>query len=416
MRAVFACALLATAIVAAWAAPAGASDALNGRIAYTTHGLDGTGEIFSIDPDGSHPLRLTEHPGYDAQSDWSPDGKSIVYRRSPTTTGFEVWRMTADGENETQMTFGLDLPTDAYSSSQPAWAPDGERILFRASGGLFTIAPIFTMPNKPGAEKQLLLQAEVPLWYPSLSPDGSQLLVAAQYPRINRREDRAVEIIDSPFAAPRRVVFDGAKDSPGVYDSAGNWSPDGSEIAFESDVDGDMDVYVIRADGTGLRQLTGVEPDANAHDEGPSWSPDGLQLAFTSGPDDLNGDIHVMNAADGSAVRRITFNESPVRLWGRDESPDWQAILIGEEMRPLGDLVMSGPGVYSLHAGGKLRDERARRLARRWSRLAAHGIRLKVLAGMRISREDVGHGATAVRGTPIGRHPDRRIAFLHRQG
>ena len=216
MRAVPARALLAAAMVAATAAPpAAASDALNGRIAYTTHGVDGTGEIFSLDPDGSDPLRLTEHAGYDAQSDWSPDGRSIVFRRSPATTGFEVWRMTAEGRDETRMTFGLDLPAGAYSSSQPAWAPDGERILFRASGGPYNPAPVFTMPNEPRAEKTLLLQAAQPLWYPQLSPDGSQLLVAVQYPRIRGREDRAVEIADSPFAPPRRVLFDGPKTAPG---------------------------------------------------------------------------------------------------------------------------------------------------------------------------------------------------------
>ena len=79
------------------AAPAAGSDALNGRIAYTTHGLDGTGEIATIDPDGSDWLRLTDHRGYDAQSDFSPDGTRIVFRRSPALTGFEVWRMNADG-------------------------------------------------------------------------------------------------------------------------------------------------------------------------------------------------------------------------------------------------------------------------------------------------------------------------------
>ena len=417
MRAVPARALLAAAMVAATAAPpAAASDALNGRIAYTTHGVDGTGEIFSLDPDGSDPLRLTEHAGYDAQSDWSPDGRSIVFRRSPATTGFEVWRMTAEGRDETRMTFGLDLPVGAYSSSQPAWAPDGERILFRASGGPYNPAPVFTMPNEARAEKTLLLQAAQPLWYPQLSPDGSQLLVAVQYPRIRGREDRAVEIADSPFAPPRRVLFDGPKTAPGVYDSAGNWSPDGTQVAFESDVDGDMDIYVIGADGTGLRQLTGVEPDDDAHDEGPSWSPDGLQLAFTSGPDNLNGDIHVMDAADGSDVRRITFNESPERGWGRDESPDWQGIPIGEDLRPLGDLVTSGTGAYSVHAGGCLRDARALRLARRWSRLAAHGVRLKVLAGLRMRQEEIGPGAVAVRGTPVGRDTGRRLAFVFREG
>ena len=407
--------LAALAAVAA-ASPAAASNALNGRIAYTTHGLDGTGEIFSLDPDGSDPLRLTEHPGYDAQSDWSPDGRSIVYRRSPATTGFEVWRMTAEGKDETRMTFGLDLPTGAYSSSQPAWTPDGQRILFRASGGPFPVAPIFSMPNESGAAKTLVLQAAQPLWYPQLSPDGTRLLVAAQYPRIRGREDRAVEIADSPFTAPRRVLFDGPKTSPGVYDSAGNWSPDGTEIAFESDVDGDMDIYVIGADGTGLRQLTGVEPDDNAHDEGPTWSPDGLQIAFTSGPDNLNGDIHVMNAADGSNVRRITFNESPTRGWGRDESPDWQGIPIGEDLRALGDLVESGTGAYSVHAGGPLPDECAMRLARHWSRLAAQDVRLKVLAGLRMRQEDIGPGAVAVRGVPVGHDTGRRLAFVYREG
>ena len=416
MRAVPARALLAAAMAAASAAaPAAASDALNGRIAYTTHGLDGTGEIFSIDPDGPDPLRLTDHRGHDAQSDWAPDGSAIVYRHSETTTGFEVWRMRADGTGQTQMTASLAAPVP-YSSSQPAWTPDGTRILFRASGGPYPIAPIFSMPDEPLAEKTLLLQAAQPLWYPQLSPNGTQLLVAAQYPRIRGREDRAVELADSPFTAPRRVVFDGPKTAPGVYDSAGNWSPDGGMIAFESDVDGDMDIYVIGADGTGLRQLTGLEPDDDRHDEGPSWSPDGLQLAFTSGPDDLNGDIHVMDAADGSDVRRITFNESPVRLWGRDESPDWQPIPIGEDLRPLGDLVVAGTGAYSVHAGGRLRDARALRIARRWSRLATHGLRLRVLAGLRLRRQEIGPGAIAVRGRPVGRDTGRRLAFVFREG
>ena len=415
MRAFPARALLAATVVAASAAaPAAASEAMNGRLAYTTHGLDGTGEIMSIDPDGSDPLRLTDHRGYDAQSDWSPDGRAIVYRRSPATVGFEVYRMTAEGRDLTQMTNSLEAPVP-YSSSQPAWTPDGERILFRASGGPYPVAPIFSMPNQALAEKTLLLQAAQPLWYPQLSPDGSQLLVAAQYPRVRNREDRAVEIADSPFAPPRRVLFDGPKTAPGVYDSAGNWSPDGREVAFESDVDGDMDVYVIGSDGTGLRQLTGVEPDDDAHDEGPTWAPDGLQIAFTSGRDNLNGDIHVMDAADGGHVRRVTFNESPVSGWGRDESPDWQPIPIGADLRPLGDLVEAGTGAYSVHAGGRLRDARALRLARRWSRLAAHGLRLKVLAGFRMRQAAIGPGAVAVRATRVGFDDGRRLAFVFRE-
>jgi dipeptidyl aminopeptidase/acylaminoacyl peptidase len=161
VRSLTPCAMVASMTVAALGlaaaipASASASNALNGRIAYTTHGINGTGEIVTIDPDGAAPLRLTENPGYDAQADWAPDGLDLVYRSTPTTTGFEVWRMDRYGEHETRLTFGQSLSVDAYSSSQPAWFPDKSRILFRASGGPFAHAPIFSMAPEPGAEKQL---------------------------------------------------------------------------------------------------------------------------------------------------------------------------------------------------------------------------------------------------------------------
>jgi TolB protein len=386
--------------------------------------VDGTGEIFSIDPDGRNPRRLTENAGYDAQSDWSPDGRSIVYRSSPATTGFEVWRMDRFGRDETRLTFGLDLAEGAYSSSQPAWFPDGSRILFRASGGPYATAPIFSMPPTPRAEKRLVLERPFPLWYPALSPDMTRLLVATTYGRINRREDRGIELAtatgrstwDVPFVDPLRTLFDGPKTAPGVYDSAGAWSPDGTRIAFESDVDGDMDIYVMDGDGGSLRQLTGREPDDDAHDEGPAWSPDGLQLAFTSGPGNLEGDIHVM-AADGSGVRRITFNETPQPGWGRDESPDWQPVPIGADLRPVGDATSAGPGAYSVHAAGALMDdEGALRLARRWTALAERFSKPLALGAMRFSTRPAGDGALVVRGRQRHELGDRVLVFLYRPG
>ena len=329
--------------------------------------------------------------------------------------------MNADGTGQTRLTFGLDLAAGAYSSSQPGWFPDGSRILFRASGGPYAPAPIFSMRPEPGAEKQLVLQREFPLWYPTLSPDMTRLLVATQYGRVNRREDRGVEVAvgagpgswEAPFGDPLVTLFDGPKSAPGVYDSAGTWSPDGAQIAFESDVDGDMDIYVMNADGTGVRQLTGAEPDADAHDEGPAWSPDGLQIAFTSGTGNLTGDIHVMDA-DGSDVRRITDNQDPRPGWARDESPDWQPIPIGRELRALGDLTRSGGGVYSLHAGDALRDERAMRLAARFSERALAGHPPRRLGAWRFETEPADHGALVVQGDKRGARRERDLAFLWR--
>ncbi len=72
----------------------------------------------------------------------------------------------------------------------------------------------------------------------------------------------------------------------------------GGGIVFQSDLDGDNDIYLLT--GTGLRRLT----DDPASDEFPKWSPDGRRIAFSS---NRTGrfQIHVM-AADGSGVRQVT--------------------------------------------------------------------------------------------------------------
>ena len=98
------------------------------------------------------------------------------------------------------------------------------------------------------------------------------------------------------------------------YDEKPSWSPDGTQIAFQSDRDGDLEIFVMNADGTNVRQLTN-----NTHPErAPNWSPDGTQIAFQSYRDgDL--DIFVMNA-DGTNERQLTNNTH--HDWAPSWSPD----------------------------------------------------------------------------------------------
>lgn len=79
-----------------------------------------------------------------------------------------------------------------------------------------------------------------------------------------------------------------------------DWSPDGSKIAFESNRDGKSAIYVIQADGSGLRKLTSGE----VNDEQPRWSPDGQQIVFIS-QRDKHLQLYIMEA-DGSHQRRLT--------------------------------------------------------------------------------------------------------------
>jgi lysyl oxidase/WD40 repeat protein len=77
-------------------------------------------------------------------------------------------------------------------------------------------------------------------------------------------------------------------------------SPDGSRIAFASDLSGEREIYVMRGDGTGVRRLT---HNPGRDDADPTWSSNGLLLAWAS-----QGDIYVMNA-DGSDKRAVVSSE-----------------------------------------------------------------------------------------------------------
>jgi TolB protein len=84
-------------------------------------------------------------------------------------------------------------------------------------------------------------------------------------------------------------------------------------IVFDSDRDGNREIYVMGPDGSGQTNLTN-EP---ADDRNPAWNPQGTQIAFVSNRETEEGPgqyIFVMNA-DGSEVSKLTNNGA--------DSPDW---------------------------------------------------------------------------------------------
>ena len=112
---------------------------------------------------------------------------------------------------------------------------------------------------------------------------------------LNVADGGVVAVAPTPAPATRLTVHD-------AFDASPVWSPDGRRIAFDSDRDGNWEVYVMNADGSGVTRLTGND----AVDGSPSWSPDGRRIAFDSTRDG-NREIYVMNA-DGSGVTRLTHN------------------------------------------------------------------------------------------------------------
>jgi Tol biopolymer transport system component len=107
--------------------------------------------------------------------------------------------------------------------------------------------------------------------------------------------------------------------NPGVTNTKPSIAPDGNTIAFERTVDnfdggGDTQVFLMNADGSGERQLT---TSAQGQNGGPEFSPDGSRIAFHT---NRNGhfQIYVMNA-DGTNQTPVTPDVASIN----DQSPTW---------------------------------------------------------------------------------------------
>jgi Tol biopolymer transport system component len=138
---------------------------------------------------------------------------------------------------------------------------------------------------------------------PSVSRDGRFVAFERVGPGLTKRELYFVAI---KGGKARRMTRNPADDA------APSWAPNGDRIAFRSDRDGDPEIYVMRRNGTGVRQLTVNDLIA---DDDPEFSPDGKRIVFLSRRSG-NSEIFVMNA-DGSGQTQLT-NDPAI-----DALPTW---------------------------------------------------------------------------------------------
>ena len=135
------------------------------------------------------------------------------------------------------------------------------------------------------------------------SPDGSKIAFDS-----NRDGNNEIYSMNADGSGLLRLTSNGADDSQAA------WSPDGSKMAFMSNRSGSYEIWVMNAsDGSGLVQLTNTGSSVSGQ---PAWSPDGSKIAFTSNRSGGNYEIFVMNA-NGSGVTRLTS------ISGDDAEPVW---------------------------------------------------------------------------------------------
>jgi Tol biopolymer transport system component len=294
-------------------------DEFTGAIAYTAPRIYGAIEnsVFTVDAADATVTRIGRRSSTGAPT-WSPDGASLAY----STPDYKIMIADASGGSEKRLA--------RHFCTGPVFSPEGS-----------LLACDITEPNAitvlDASDGSVVAQTGDCCWQPAWSPNGRQvayvsygtfdrkglhgpsgLFVMNADGTHRRRLAKNVSYNDKPAWSSRDLIaFVGEGVISTVRASGGGlrilvprdgdglaWAPDGAKLAYTGG-DGDFEIFIVNADGTGLENLTDNE---KIQDESPSWSPDGKAIAFVREPQKELAQVFVMRA-DGSGQTQLTHND-----------------------------------------------------------------------------------------------------------
>lgn len=331
------------------------------KIAFTSH-RDGRNQIYIMDSDGSNQTRLTFSQNSDSMPAWSPDGTKIVFNRGGDDNhpGGDLWIMDADGSNQVRLARGYpDLNYGGYSDCYwPSWSISGLaapsiagcdvvkldvrtarlKIDVQSLGDATEVQASILWGTVPGAFNQetsvqnITDEGECIFDIDGLQPDTRYYYRAKVVGTSVSYSNEFSFLTYTELLYTSRIAFNSNKDgNPEIYtakidgsvmarltanpsdDIDPAISPDGSKIAFASNRNGVFHIYVMNAGGGELQRLTNsVYPDSD-----PAWSPDSAKIAFVREVDSPQSQEIFVIDSDGNNEQRLTNNS------GYDVSPTW---------------------------------------------------------------------------------------------
>lgn len=321
--------------------------ASGGKIAFASSG-GSTNQLYVMEPDGSNRVSLfAVVPGVIGGYSWSPDGTRLAVAIAPVgEPSSDIYVLDGTTYERTPL---VEHQNDDMS---PAWSPDGEWIAFVSNRA--NDYRVYRVRSDGTDVQQLTFGADrhhvgdgLPAdWLGSWSPDGAQIAFFS-----DSDGDQEVYVMDADGGNPTQLTDDAATDVMPV------WSPDKEWIAFASDRGGDFGVYRMRPDGSGAHAVV----DGPGNEFGPTWSPDGQYLAYSWDEGGTSASIYVVPAGGGSAVK-LSASE------GHETGPKWSPAAVSgfdhEPERPGSDIAFASKAVETA----------VRQQTGQWERLTAEDV------------------------------------------
>jgi TolB protein len=263
--------------------------------------------VLSLVP-GATPLRLNAG-NVSREPSPSPDGTRYVFAVSQVdlTTGQSIndlFMVNRNGLNMKRMTSALGI------EEQPAWSPDGSKIAFSGTNLATQSSDIYVM-NADGTGL-VSLTADMGIgnneMQPAWSPDGQSIAFSATM-QTNVGNGMQIWVMRADGSGRRQPVNDLG------YDMYPTWSPAGDKIAFQRYGGGTngADIMIVAAAG-GVPTRLALPGDQYT----PAWSPDGNYIAFTARVAGFEYQLFTMQP-DGTGVRLRSTDPQ----WGGGSRASW---------------------------------------------------------------------------------------------
>ena len=253
-----------------------------GQIAFASERF-GLPQVFLIDLDGENLTQLTTLPDGACQPAWSPDGERLLFtspcrQKRDEYPNAAIYVVNADGSGISPL---ISLVGGVYDAN---WSDEGIAFTYLENN-----QPSLWMAGPNGGAAVKVSRGTARDRQPSWSPGGDRLAL------MNTSRAGGATIFwvfaDGSFngSNPDQVTRDQLANEPA-------WSPLGNVIAYQSN----QHIWIVPWEGRGFGAVRISDKGPN---DGPAWSPDGQWMAFETWRDAANHDIYIMTANGGQPTR-----------------------------------------------------------------------------------------------------------------